>query len=62
MALNWNMKFIKESELKTTKIKRIELAGFIFSKVFKKVQTKPLKLGSVKKPLNKDILRFEYKI
>jgi hypothetical protein len=56
------MKFIKESELITTKIKRINLNGLIFSRVIKEIQTKPLKLGSIKKPLNKDILRFKYKI
>ena len=56
------MKFIKESELTTTKIKRVEIAGIMFSRVIKEIEIKPLKLGSIKNPLNRDILRFEYKI
>lgn len=57
------MEFIKNSRLQIIRVVK-ELVGRNGQralKVSRKIQTEPLNLGSVKRPLNKDILRFEYK-
>lgn len=58
------MKKIKESELRVIRIidKWRDDNGDIYIKTLSKIQTRPLKLGSIKKPLNENVLRIEYSI
>ena len=54
------MTFNKDSKIELTKVidSWIDEAGNKFKKVIKEIATKPIELGSIKNPLNTDIIQI----